>query len=622
MRLLVVKVINHLGAELWKFSRSKKIMHITPTSLSVGQLLGQVSERYVIPPYQRRYSWLEKQIAELIDDITLLEGQDTHLLGSVVCLVGTHSADLNDLEVVDGQQRLITMSILLLCLRERFAVEGQAEISISSDIDKLLVAKSISGQTSAKIKLDSIDAKDYAVLAEKGADVQNKCLAHAFSMVRNWVNEQSLKALKVFLYRLTNQAIVIRLGVSQAKDAFKLFETINNRGLRLSHTDIIKNFLLGNAARFDPSHLTLTRICWAKLVVNLDGTNSDTFFRYYLTAVTNKRIIASKVISQFKLLFHTGVKEAEGLPERRLYDDSVEITQDEGEMIEETVSPVTELKLEEHARRKTVSFKKFVDTLINYSKVYGHLVRADTGDEKIDRHLSNLKMIKAVQTYGFLMHLRVNGCTDQDLRSVLKRTESFILRRHICKERANETEALFASMCAIDPTAPLPATSTYYGGLCPSDEKFKEDFATTSFPANLIDRARYCLEQIELAMHGDHAEFEILGGDDVHVEHIIPQKIKTHLARDQFGDWVEYLGPNAEVRHQRHVSRIGNLTLFAGALNIGASNNPFARKKHAYRQSGLKLTKELCTMSHFKFAQVDKRSEALAEVAVKLWPKA
>ena len=70
------------------------------------------------------------------------------------------------------------------------------------------------------------------------------------------------------------------------------------------------------------------------------------------------------------------------------------------------------------------------------------------------------------------------------------------------------------------------------------------------------------------------------------------------------------------------MSRIGNLTLFAGTLNIGASNNPFARKKHAYRQSGLKLIKELCMMSQLKFAQVDKRSEALAEVAVKLWPKA
>ena len=112
----------------------------------------------------------------------------------------------------------------------------------------------------------------------------------------------------------------------------------------------------------------------------------------------------------------------------------------------------------------------------------------------------------------------------------------------------------------------------------------------------------------------------MLGGDDVHVEHIIPQKIKTRAAKDEFGDWVTYLGPSSEVRHQKYISRIGNLTLFAGALNISASNNPFARKKDAYRESAIGMTKDLCAMPFFKFVQVDKRSALLAEVAVKLWP--
>jgi hypothetical protein len=121
-----------------------------------------------------------------------------------------------------------------------------------------------------------------------------------------------------------------------------------------------------------------------------------------------------------------------------------------------------------------------------------------------------------------------------------------------------------------------------------------EDFASTSFPANLIERARYCLMQIELAEHGAHAEFAVLGGEDVHVEHIIPQKIKSHAAKDEFGDWVKYLGAASEAKHSRYIARIGNMTLFAGALNIGASNNPFLRKKKAYKESGIKLTQALC----------------------------
>jgi hypothetical protein len=589
------------------------MMKITPTSLTVSQLLGQTNECYVVPPYQRRYSWLERQVGELIDDISQIESNDTHLLGSIVCLTGAHVADLNELEVVDGQQRLTTISILLVCLSERLQGEGDLEKSTIADIKRLLIARSMTGKVAAKIKLDSIDAKDYKSLVDGDGEVDNESLATAFAFVRKWAADTPVKELERFWYRLVNQAIVIRLDVSNAKDAFKLFETINNRGLRLSHTDIIKNFLLGNAARFGESHLAFARSNWAKVVINLDGTDSDTFFRYYLTAVTAKRVTSGKVVTQFKILFLSQVKEAENLPEQRLYDSSDAPTDEEGEGNDE--GPVT------HAdSARAVPFKTFVARLVDYSRIYGEIVRAATGDAQIDRHLTNLKMIKAAQTYGFLMHLRSNECTDKDFRSVLKITESFILRRHICKERANETEALFAGMCSISPVDPVHKTKASYRDLCPSDEKFKEDFASTSFPANLIERARYCLMQIELAEHGAYAEFAVLGGEDVHVEHIIPQKIKSHAAKGEFGDWVKYLGAASEAKHSRYIARIGNMTLFAGALNIGASNNPFLRKKKAYKESGIKLTQALCKYSGFKFAQVEKRSKELASIAVGLWP--
>ena len=83
---------------------------------------------------------------------------------------------------------------------------------------------------------------------------------------------------------------------------------------------------------------------------------------------------------------------------------------------------------------------------------------------------------------------------------------------------------------------------------------------------------------------------------------------------------VEYLGPDAVNRHPRFVSRIGNLTLFAGALNRSASNNPFARKKAAYSESAINITKELAARSVFRQKQVEERSRALAEKAISLWP--
>ena len=591
-------------------------MKISPTSLSITQLLGSTDEQYVIPAYQRRYSWYERQVWELIDDIRLIEDGDTHLLGSIVCLAGPHKAGLNQLELVDGQQRLTTIAILLECIRQRLEKEGVVEEV--ADLARLISAKPLSGKALRKICLDSIDSSEFdqLVAGDSEEGLQNENLAWAFRTIREWVAKQSLDGLHTFLYRLKNQAITIRLDVSEAKDAFKLFETINNRGLRLSPTDIIKNFLLGNAARFGEASLRKARTSWAEIIRFLDGTSSDAFFRYYLMAQLKTRITASEVVPQFKSVFMTQVKEASSLPERHLYADPDE--DEDEDSSKATDVDGNEVDLKGLAR---IGFAEFLVRLVESARIYAQLVLANTGDKRIDRHLRNLQMIKAVQTYGFLMHLRANKCPDKSFRAVLKITESFVLRRHICRERANETEALFARLSDVTPLNPVPSTRDAYRELSPSDDKFLEEFAGAEFSANLIDRARYCLEQIELSKHGEHEELVVLGAEDVHVEHIIPQKIRTKKAKDEFGDWVKYLGAKADDMHPNYVSRIGNLTLFAGELNIGASNNPFLRKKKAYKESAIKLTKELCDLPQFKFRQVDTRSLRLAKLAVGIWPK-
>jgi uncharacterized protein with ParB-like and HNH nuclease domain len=296
-------------------------MIIKPTPLTITQLLGSTNEQYIIPAYQRRYSWREKQLWELIDDIKLLEGADTHLLGSIVCLTGYHAAGINALELVDGQQRLTTISILLRCIHDHLVSVG--EVSSAQEIDRLLHSRALGGSPVSKIALDSLDAAEFEALASNhvSESPDNANLALAFSLFRQWVSDQKLPEIGAFLYRLQNQAIVIRLDVSEAKDAFKLFETINNRGLKLSPTDIIKNFILGNAARFGTHQLQLARQRWSDLIRNLDGTSIDAFLRQYLIAKMKKRVTASYVIQYFKTLFMQSVSEASQLPEngRKLY---------------------------------------------------------------------------------------------------------------------------------------------------------------------------------------------------------------------------------------------------------------------------------------------------------------
>lgn len=311
------------------------------------------------------------------------------------------------------------------------------------------------------------------------------------------------------------------------------------------------------------------------------------------------------------------VAEAAQLPERHLYSEE-EPAEEEPEEVtedgEEQPPPVVE-------ELPCITFADFLDQVVASAETYGQLVNAKTGNPAIDRHLRNLRIIKSLQTYGFLMALRVGGCSDANFTKILKLTEAFLLRRHICRERANENETLFARLCGVDCSNPLPKLTEEFRLLCPSDEKFQLAFAEFDFTPSLIDRARYCLEQFELTRQGGHSELVVSGPDSVHVEHIIPLKIKTKKAKEEFGNWPSYLGAGSEAKHPHYVPRIGNLTLFAGSLNIGVSNNPYERKKAACLQSAIKLTNTLpAEFPEFRFDQVEKRAAEFAKLAVKLWP--
>ena len=591
-------------------------MKITPNSLTVSQLLGSTKEQYVIPAYQRRYSWRRKQIGALWDDILQIEESETHLLGSIVCLCADHQAGINELEIVDGQQRLTSICMLLHCIKEK--LERSGETDEAGNIARLLKAKALGQDQHFKLRLDSLDAKEFQNHADgkvEGVEYKNVALKETFGLVRQWVDELDLEELEQFMSRLIEQSVVIRLDVSKAKDAFKLFETINDRGLPLSATDIVKNFVLGNASRLGDEHLAMARQKWSELVSHLDGIDSENFFRHFLCVKLCRRITKARVVETFKDLFMNNIEEATELPDHDWYVDEEEEEEEETDEVEDDES---EESSEDNTR---VSFDSFMGDLAKHSKIFGELINCKTGIKAVDRHLRNLKMINSMQTYGFLMHLLVGECPKKDLLKILELTEAFMLRRHTCKERANVNETAFARLCSVDCQDAVETVKKVYRENCPSDENFAIAFRTFHFKSGQRERARYCLEQFEMVLHGTHQEILVGDTDLVHVEHIMPQRIKSKKVVEEFGDWVSYLGEDADEKHKKYVDRIGNLTLFSGTLNIRASNNPYKKKCPAYEESGLELTKNLPTkFSEFKFEQIDERAEALAKKAVELWP--
>ena len=166
-----------------------------------------------------------------------------------------------------------------------------------------------------------------------------------------------------------------------------------------------------------------------------------------MIATLKKRVTKSKVVPEFKTLFMNDVVEAANLPDRHLY--AYEEEEEEADDLAE-VAEGEDVPLKRDASAK-VGFKAFLNRVVQNAKAFGDLVLAKTGEKKIDRHLLNLRMIKAAQTYGFLMYLRVGGIDDKQFVNVLKLSEGFVLRRHICREAPTVPETLFAKLCTTDP---------------------------------------------------------------------------------------------------------------------------------------------------------------------------
>lgn len=590
-------------------------MKITPTTLTLQQFFSVGNEQFLIPAYQRRYAWGERQQRELFDDIRLLPSGDTHLLGTVLFLSDTHKPGINQLELVDGQQRVTTITVLIRVLARRFEREEDSDAAL--ELSKLLLCKGVDRKAQSKLQLGDLDHGDYVRVMEAGetSEVENACLAKAYEYFTEWVDGLSVDQLNEFHHKLLNCASIIRLDVGAAKDAYKLFETINNRGLRLKPTDIIKNFLLGHASSLPIGTLDKVKDDWRKLIVALDGLDSDDFFRQWLAGKLHRKVTKTKLVSDFKAYYLRHVQEAESMTEFL----SSTIKDDEKEDDDEDVAIIDDATNED-TKIKKIKLTTFAKALRLSAERYSGLLRCMTNSTKVNRHIANLRRIKAFQAFTWLLDMFGRESLDEKTQiRLMKSLEAFMMRRHICEKRANELETIFANLTGLADEDYENSVLVILRDHTPDDDEFQSSFATFPFVPAVIDRARYALEMFEYLAIEHKNEYYLADPDELELEHIIPKAADKAGTKRDFGDWPGYLGEGWKTKHTKMLHRIGNMTLLADELNVVASNNPFLAKRKEYAKSNIRLTKELVALSQFKFKQVEDRSKAFAELAVTLW---
>jgi hypothetical protein len=602
-------------------------MKITPTTLTINQLFTTMNEQFFIPAYQRRYAWKWKQAKELYDDINNLKNGDSHLLGNIVCLTSDHTVGINQLEVVDGQQRITTLSLLLHTFHNIFKKKGNE--GECNRIMGMLKSKGPDQIPENKVLLGELDNDDYQrVLLQRDLEnINNENLVNCYENFKNWLSELKESEFNSLYYKLLQSVSVIRLDVYQAKDAYKLFETINNRGLSLNHTDIIKNFLLGHASSFDKDTLDQVKENWKGLIIALDKLSIDDFFRQYICSVLRRKVTFTFLIDEFKKLYINSVSNVEDLAEYKIYkkiklkkeeDVEEELEDEEYEEEENEVSEDDNDQNENEALLSVIGFSKMLkDQALTYSRIRNR----STHNTKLNDAIFDLQRIKTFPGYIFLLPLfHDDNISDAQRLKILKMVAVFMLRRHICEYRTGELDEIFSKLInKLEGDNIIEQVRLALIDDTPLDNEFKLKFEKATYKGN-VNRAKYVLEQFEYDKMGSTGELKINSGSDVHLEHIIPQTITTKKSKREFGDWEEYLGSEAKLLHKEYVDTIGNYTLLGQKLNIVASNNPFSDKLKEYAKSSIKITQEIVeNYNDFKFDDLKQRSKELADYAPKIW---
>lgn len=593
-------------------------MKITPTTLTLQQFFSVGNEQFLIPAYQRRYAWGQRQQRELFDDLRLLASGDTHLLGTVLFLSDTHRPGINQLELVDGQQRVTTITILMRALARRF--EQEQKEKTAQKISELLQCEGVNEEVLPKLQLGDLDHDDYIRImdGDDTSEVENDCLSGAYKHFTEWVDQLSADELHAFFHKMMNSASIIRLDVGAAKDAYKLFETINNRGLRLKPTDIIKNFLLGHASSLPAGTLDKVKDDWRKLIVALDGLDSDDFFRQWLAGKLHRKVTKTRLVADFKAYYLRHVQEAESMTE--FMSSSIKDDEDEEDSEDVAITGDEDEITETSSKIKKVKLRTFAKALRSSAELYAKLLRHSTKSMLVNRHIANLRRIKAFQAFTWLLDMfgRENLDEKSQIR-LLKALEAFMMRRHICEKRSNELETIFAGLTGFAEEDYEKAVLERLRDHTPDDDEFESSFASFPFVPAVIDRARYALEMFEYEIIGHKNEYYLATPDELELEHIIPKAADKVSTKKEFGDWPSYLGEGWKAKHTKMLHRIGNMTLLADELNVVASNNPFLAKRDEYAKSNIRLTKDLAKLGSFKFKQVEDRSKVFAKQAVMIW---
>lgn len=546
------------------------------------------SPQFIVPIYQRTYSWTERECRQLWEDI-LRTGSDesvsAHFVGSIVYIErGLYQvSSQSPLLVIDGQQRLTTVTLLLSALANALdrLSDGHREPVDGFSPRKLrnyyLLNPEEEGERKYKLLLSQTDKSSLNAIVCGDEIPKEKSLrvTENFNLFESLIAE-SMNDLPS-LCRGLAKLVVVDIALSRDQDNPQLiFESMNSTGRELSQADLIRNFILMG---LDPKLQTrLYEQYWRPMEIDFGqeayGTHFDSFMRHYLTVKSGEIPNVNDVYDAFK----------------------------------------------EHSRTNEIAAAG-VETLVkdirNFSKYFCAMALGTESDSELKLAFHDLRELKVDVAYPLLLELyhdySSGALQKADFVSMVRLVESYVFRRAICNIPTNSMNKTFATFTkALKKDRYLESAKAQFMSLpsyrrFPTDEEFKRDIQTRDL-YNFRSRS-YWLRRLE-----NFGRKERIAVDEYTIEHILPQNEDLHMA------WRTALGTDWESIHQTYLHTLGNLTLTG--YNAEYSDKPFLEKrdmKGGFKESPLRVNAGLGNLDKWGADAIKQRAQRLADEACQVW---
>lgn len=540
------------------------------------------SPQFVIPIYQRTYSWTERECLQLWNDILRTGNNEkisAHFVGSIVYVEkGLYQvSSQSPLLVIDGQQRLTTVTLLIEALARALGSEEPLDGFSSKKLRNYYLLNPLEeGERRYKLVLSQTDKTSLKALLDQQPKPHDHSLRvdGNFALFQEWVT--ALKGELVPLCKGLAKLVIVDISLSRDQDNPQLiFESLNSTGRGLSQADLIRNFILMG---LEPQLQTkLYEQFWRPMEVEFGqeayAIHFDSFMRHYLTVKTGDIPNVREVYEAFK----------------------------------------------QYARSsKVTGVEALVADIRIFAGYYCAMALGSEEDPELKTAFHDIRELKVDVAFPFLLELYHDYVsqvlTKSELLHAARLVESYVFRRAVCGIPTNSMNKTFATFArplkkdryleSIQATFLLLPSYRRF----PADDEFRRDLQLKDL-YNFRSRS-YWLRRIE-----NHDRKERVSVDEYTIEHIMPQNEKLP------SQWQIELGPDWKRVWQTYLHTLGNLTLTG--YNSEYSDRSFADKrdmKGGFAESPLRLNQGLGKLEHWTEEDIRHRSERLAEQATHVWP--